>query len=137
MVQRKQFLGAQKDLYEGMRYEGGDITVLELVKKYVDQKRGVRHNTKANYNFVINIIAKEEFGQLISSFTGQFTRGKWLAVGTLFLIWIYFTSKGIMHYDSDLYHAQSIRWIEEYGVVKGLGNLQVRFASTAVDTDKD
>lgn len=53
----------QKDLYEGLRYEGGDITVLELVKKYVDQKRGVRHNTKANYNFVINTIAKEEFGQ--------------------------------------------------------------------------
>ncbi len=26
----------QKDLYEGLRYEGGDITVLELVKKYVD-----------------------------------------------------------------------------------------------------
>lgn len=72
--------------------------------------------------------AKEELGQLISSFTGQFTRGKWLAVGALFLIWIYFTSKGIMHYDSDLYHAQSIRWIEEYGVVKGLSNLQVRFA---------
>ena len=53
----------QKDLYEGLRYEGGDITVLELVKKYVDKKRGVRHNTKANYNFVINIIAKEEFWQ--------------------------------------------------------------------------
>lgn len=53
----------QKDLYEGLRYEGGGITVLELVKKYVDQKRGVHHNTKANYNFVINIIAKEEFGQ--------------------------------------------------------------------------
>jgi site-specific recombinase XerD len=33
-----------------------------LVKKYVGQKTGVRHNTKANYNFVINIIKKEEFG---------------------------------------------------------------------------
>lgn len=33
-----------------------------------------------------------------------------------------------MHYDSDLYHAQSIRWIEEYGVVPGLGNLHERFA---------
>ena len=32
------------------------------------------------------------------------------------------------HYDSSLYHAQSIRWIEEYGVVKGLGNLHNRFA---------
>lgn len=33
-----------------------------------------------------------------------------------------------MHYDTDLYHAQMIRWIEEYGVVKGLGNLHNRFA---------
>jgi integrase len=33
-----------------------------LVKKYIGQKTGVRHNTKANYNFVINIIKKEEFG---------------------------------------------------------------------------
>lgn len=44
------------------------------------------------------------------------------------LIWAYCTSRGYMHYDSDLYHAQSIRWIEEYGVVKGLGNIHVRFA---------
>ena len=50
-----------------------------------------------------------------------------VAVG-LFLLWGYFTSRGYIHYDSDLYHAQSIRWIEEYGVVKGLGNLHERFA---------
>ena len=35
---------------------------------------------------------------------------------------------GIIHYDTGLYHAQSIRWIEEYGVVKGLGNLHCRLA---------
>ncbi len=46
----------------------------------------------------------------------------------LTLIWCYCTSRGYMHYDSDLYHAQSIRWIEEYGVVAGLGNIHVRFA---------
>lgn len=46
----------------------------------------------------------------------------------LVLLWAYFTSRGYMHYDSDLYHAQSIRWIEEYGVVPGLGNLHERFA---------
>lgn len=46
----------------------------------------------------------------------------------LIAIWCYCTSRGYMHYDSDLYHAQSIRWIEEYGVVKGLGNIHVRFA---------
>ncbi|MCD8130028.1 MAG: hypothetical protein LUE16_01905 [Lachnospiraceae bacterium] len=51
-----------------------------------------------------------------------------LAVFALFLLWAYFTSRGTMIYDSDLYHAQSIRWIEEYGVVKGLGNLHLRYA---------
>jgi hypothetical protein len=44
------------------------------------------------------------------------------------MLWCYCTSRGYMHYDSDLYHAQSIRWIEEYGIVKGLGNIHVRFA---------
>jgi hypothetical protein len=46
----------------------------------------------------------------------------------LILVWCYCTSRGYIHYDSDLYHAQSIRWIEEYGIVKGLGNIHVRFA---------
>lgn len=46
----------------------------------------------------------------------------------LFLFFAYGTSRGQIHYDTGLYHAQSIRWIEEYGVVKGLGNLHCRLA---------
>lgn len=46
----------------------------------------------------------------------------------LFLLFAYGTSTGIIHYDTSLYHAQSIRWIEEYGVVPGLGNLHSRLA---------
>lgn len=38
------------------------------------------------------------------------------------------SATGINHYDTYLYHAQSIRWIEEYGIVPGLGNLHNRFA---------
>lgn len=52
----------QADLNKNLCIEGGNQTVLELVEKYIGQKRGVRHNTKANYNFVINIIKKEAFG---------------------------------------------------------------------------
>lgn len=52
------------DLNNGIVPWGGNLTVLELVKKYVAQKTGVRHNTEANYKFVINIIAKEEFGSM-------------------------------------------------------------------------
>lgn len=54
--------------------------------------------------------------------------GKKILLLLLFLLWAYFSSRGYMAYDSDLYHAQSIRWIEEYGVVPGLGNLHERFA---------
>lgn len=54
----------QKELDAGLTPKGGNMTVLELVRKYIGQKRGVRHNTMANYNFVINIIEKEPFGKL-------------------------------------------------------------------------
>ncbi len=52
----------KKELDDAIIPNGGDITVLELVQKYINQKRGVKHNTQANYNFVINIIKKEAFG---------------------------------------------------------------------------
>lgn len=42
---------------------GENATVLEFVGKYVSQQHGVKHNTKNNYNFVINIIKKENFGK--------------------------------------------------------------------------
>lgn len=53
---------------------------------------------------------------------------KYISVMGLFLLFAYGTSRGMLHYDTALYHAQSIRWIEEYGVVKGLGNLHCRLA---------
>lgn len=52
----------QRDLDAGLILSGGNMTVLELVKKYVAQKTGVRENTRVGYNFVINILKKEDFG---------------------------------------------------------------------------
>lgn len=54
----------EHDLFDRIVPNGGHMTVLELVQKYVSLKTGVRHNTMANYNFVINIIAKESFGRM-------------------------------------------------------------------------
>ena len=51
----------------------------------------------------------------------------WLLYAGLTLLFAYGSSGGYMHYDTGLYHAQSIRWIEEYGVVPGLANLHSRF----------
>lgn len=52
-----------KDLDDEIVPRGGEMTVVELVRKYILQKTGVRHNTEANYNFVLNIIKKESFGE--------------------------------------------------------------------------
>lgn len=45
-----------------------------------------------------------------------------------FLAMLLWTTQDPGQYDTGLYHAQAIRWIEEYGVVPGLGNLHMRFA---------
>jgi integrase len=52
----------QSDINDNIDSRGKNTTVLELVKKYISLKKGVKHNTEANYNFVINVIAKEDFG---------------------------------------------------------------------------
>ncbi len=53
----------RRDIEDAIIPRGGEMTVLDLVKKYLSQKTGVRHNTEANYNFVLNIIKKEDFGR--------------------------------------------------------------------------
>lgn len=52
----------EKSLNEELAYHGGDVTVLELVERYIATKTGVRHNTIAGYKTVVNILKKEEFG---------------------------------------------------------------------------
>ncbi len=47
---------------------------------------------------------------------------------TLVVFTAFFACQGTQHTDTGIYHAQAIRWYEEYGVVKGLGNLQQHFA---------
>ena len=60
---REKIKQIQRDLNSNITPDGGNFTVLELVEKYISQKTGVRHNTRSNYNFVVNVIKKEAFGQ--------------------------------------------------------------------------
>lgn len=77
---------------------------------------------------VICLFWKKEIYELLCDWAKKESTIKKIIMAVVVLIWAYCTSRGYMHYDSDLYHAQSIRWIEEYGIVKGLGNIHVRFA---------
>ena len=59
---RKKEKEIQKQVDDGLDYEAGQITVVELLEKYINLKQGVRYNTKVGYEFVLGLIKKEEFG---------------------------------------------------------------------------
>ena len=52
----------QKQLDNGIDYAAGKITVIQLLERYISLKQGVRYNIKFGYNFVLNLIKKEDFG---------------------------------------------------------------------------
>ena len=54
----------QKELNDGIDYAAGEIIVLDLLKRYIATKTGVRYNTKVGYQFVLSLVSKESFGCL-------------------------------------------------------------------------
>lgn len=53
----------EKELRDGNSYSMGEISVLELVEKYIAQKRGVRPTTQNGYRTVVNVLKKDVFGK--------------------------------------------------------------------------
>lgn len=74
------------------------------------------------------LVFHREFKEELAVWKIRKQTGKLIVCAVLLLLFAYGTSRGMEHYDTGLYHAQSIRWVEEYGVVKGLGNLHGRLA---------
>ena len=58
---RKKEKAIQKDIEDGINYCEGNVTVIELLERYIALKQGVRNATKVGYNFVLNIAKKESF----------------------------------------------------------------------------
>lgn len=50
------------DIFDKIIPAGGNITVIELVEKYVSLKTGVRPTTEAGYKSVINLLRRESIG---------------------------------------------------------------------------
>ena len=61
---REKIRQLQKDLDDGLDTERAAMTVLELVKRYIATKTGVKPTTEAGYKTVVNILSKEAFGHL-------------------------------------------------------------------------
>ncbi len=71
---------------------------------------------------------RADYALLFRRLKGNFRLWQWIIFVLIVLISLLFTAYGKFAYDTGLYHAQSIRWIEEYGVVKGLAYMQTRLA---------
>ena len=68
----------QKDIDDGINYAEGNITVAELVERYLALKQGVRYATRVTYDFVKNLLQKEPFSQRkISDIKGSDVQ-KWI-----------------------------------------------------------
>lgn len=52
----------QKQQSDGLDYAAGEITVIQLLERYIALKQGVRYNTKVGYSFVLGLVKKEDFG---------------------------------------------------------------------------
>lgn len=59
---RDKIKALKRDMEDGIVPNGGEMTVLQLVQKYVGQKTGVRLSTKSGYNYVIQLLEKEQIG---------------------------------------------------------------------------
>lgn len=54
----------KEDVANGVIPCGGNMTVAELLMKYASQKTGVKHKTKLSYQYAIDVVKREGFGNL-------------------------------------------------------------------------
>lgn len=68
----------QKDLLDHIDTYGGKITVLQLVKIYIETKKGVRKSTQKNYTASVSLLKKESFGNSRVSDVKKSDAKRWL-----------------------------------------------------------
>ena len=59
---REQEKTINRDLEDDILPDGGGLTVLQLSKKYVATKTGVKHTTRAGYGTVLRLLERDPFG---------------------------------------------------------------------------
>ena len=78
--------------------------------------------------FLSGYIMRNKFKQFWRRYRPVMCSWEGLFYGCFVLLIAFFTSRGEFHTDTNIYHAAAIRIYEEYGLVKGIGNLQLHYA---------
>ena len=68
----------ENDLRDGIAYQAGSVTVLELVERYIGLKNKVRPTTKNGYKTVVNVLKNDPFGNKNISTIKTSEAKKWL-----------------------------------------------------------
>lgn len=73
---------------------------------------------------------------LLQSSTSERTRGtgflSWsIAAGTMMVLALFLSSREVNFFDTGLYHQQAVKWLSEYGLVRGIALLHVRLGWTS------
>lgn len=93
---RKKEEAVHRDMADGIDYAAGEITVIELVDRYMNLKRHLSHNTTRSYGTVINRIRESDFGQ---------RKVKSVKVSDAKGFYIYLHDKGIKRNTISIYHS--------------------------------
>jgi len=76
----------------------------------------------------IGYFRRKEIGRLFKTYRVILCSWEGFFYGCFILFIAFCSSRGEFHTDTNIYHAASIRLYEEYGVLKGAGNLQLHYA---------
>ncbi|MCM1173867.1 MAG: hypothetical protein NC341_02320 [Blautia sp.] len=77
---------------------------------------------------LIGYFRRKELGRLLEKYRVILCSWEGFFYGCFILLIAFFSSRGEFHTDTNIYHAAAIRLYEEYGVLKGAGNLQLHYA---------
>jgi hypothetical protein len=70
---------------------------------------------------------RKELKHLFLKLWKMLRSGEWVFYLLVAIAIAFYTSRGTFHTDTNIYHAQAIRITEEYGLIKGMANLQLHF----------
>ena len=59
---RKKEEKIRKAIDDGINYSEANVTVVELLERYIMLRQGLRHSTKQGYRQILNLVKKEDFG---------------------------------------------------------------------------
>ncbi len=76
----------------------------------------------------VAIFARKDILGVLSNLKDRLSDKKVILFALIVIAAAFYTSRGKYHTDTGIYHAQAIRILEEYGLLKGLGNIQLHFA---------